>query len=188
MRLVEYTYDEFVHAGANLSESDKTELKKLNEELATLSNTFSTKLLAATKAAAYVTTDKAALAGLSDAQINAAAEAAKSRKVEGFVLPLQNTTQQPDLVSLSNRATRQALFANSWNRAERGDANDTRDTIARIAQLRAQKAKLLGYPNFAAWKLEDQMAKTPEAAVKFMDALVPAATAKAANEAQTSRR
>ena len=65
--------------------------------------------------------------------------------------PLQNTTQQPDLVALSNRATREALFANSWGRAERGDANDTRDTIARIAQLRAQKGKLLGFPNFAAW-------------------------------------
>ena len=184
LRLVKYYYDEFVHAGANLSDSDKTELKKLNEELATLSNAFSTKLLAATKEAAYVTTDQAALAGLSDAQIKAAAEAAKGRKVEGFVLPLQNTTQQPDLASLSSRVTRQALFANSWERAERGDANDTRDTIARIAQLRAQKGKLLGYPNFAAWKLEDQMAKTPEAALKFMNALVPPATARAASEAQ----
>jgi len=184
LRLVEFYYDEFVHAGANLTEADKTELKKLNEELATLSNAFSTKLLAATKEGAYVTKDKGALAGLNDAQVNAAAEAAKSRKVEGFLLPLQNTTQQPDLVSLSNRASRQALFANSWERAARSDANDTRDTVARMAQLRAQKAKLLGYPNFAAWQLEDQMAKTPEAALKFMDALVPASTAKAAGEAQ----
>ena len=184
LRLVEYTYDQFVHAGANLSEADKTELKKLNEELATLSNAFSTKLLAATKDGAFVSTDKAALAGLSDGKISGAAEAAKGRKIDGFVLPLQNTTQQPDLVSLSNRATREALFNDSWNRAERGDANDTRDTIARIAQLRAQKAKLLGFANFAAWKIEDQMAKTPEAALKFMDALVPAATAKAASEAQ----
>jgi len=184
LRLVEHYYDEFVHAGANLSDSDKTELKNLNEELATLSNAFTAKLLAATKDAAYVTPDKAALAGLSDAQISAAAEAAKNRNVEGFAVPLQNTTQQPDLAMLSNRATRQALFASSWNRAERGDGNDTRDTIARIAQLRAEKAKLLRYPNFAAWKLEDQMAKTPDAALKFMDALVPAATAKAASEAQ----
>jgi peptidyl-dipeptidase Dcp len=184
LRLVEYIYDQFVHAGANLSDSDKTELKKLNEELATLSNTFTTKLLAATKEGAYVTTDRGALAGLSDAQISAAAEAAKNRKVEGCIIPLQNTTQQPDLVSLSNRSTRQTLFENSWKRAERGDANDTRDTIARIAQLRAQKGKLLGFPNFAAWKIEDQMAKTPEAALKFMNALVPASTAKAASEGQ----
>jgi peptidyl-dipeptidase Dcp len=184
VRLVEYYYDKFVHAGANLLEGDKTQLRKINEELSSLSNAFTTKILAATKAGAYATTDKAALAGLSDARIAAAGEVAKSRKMDGFVLPLQNTTQQPDLVSLNDRATRQAIFEHSWNRAERGDANDTRDTIARLAQLRAQKAKLLGFPSFAAWKLEDQMAKTPEAALKFMDAIVPAATAQAAREAK----
>ena len=85
---------------------------------------------------------------------------------------------------LSNRATRQLLFEDSWTRAERGGADDTRDTISRLAQLRAQKAKLLGFPTYAAWKLENQMAKTPEAARKFMDALVPAATAKADGEAK----
>jgi peptidyl-dipeptidase Dcp len=184
LRLVEHIYDEFVHAGANLSEADKTELKKLNEEASSLSDAFSNKILDGTKAGAFVTTDKAALAGLSEARIAAAAQAAKNRKVEGFVIPLQNTTQQPDLVSLTNRETRQTIFEHSWNRAERGDANDTRDTIARLAQLRAQKAKLLGYSSFAAWKLEDQMAKTPEAALRFMDAIVPAATAKAASEAK----
>ena len=184
LRLLEHTSDQFVHAGANLSEADKTELRKLNEEISSLSNAFNTKLLAATKDGAFVTTDKAALAGLSDARIAAAAQAAKDRKVEGFVIPLQNTTQQPDLVSLSDRTTRQAIFERSWNRAERGDANDTRDTIAHLAQLRAQKAKLLGFPSFAAWKLEDQMAKKPEAALQFMDAIVPAATAKAAGEAK----
>jgi peptidyl-dipeptidase Dcp len=170
LRLVEYDYQEFVLAGARLSDADKAELKKLNEEEANLSTSFISKLLAATKGAAYVTADKSALAGLSDAQLAAAAQTAKDRKVNGWVLPLQNTTQQPDLQSLSNRATRQALFADSWNRAERGGANDTREIIARLAQLRAQKAKLLGYPNYAA--------------LKFMDALVPAATAKAEGEAK----
>ena len=184
LRLVEHYYDDFVHAGANLSEADKTELRKLNEEISTLSNAFSNKLLAATKQGAYVTTDKNALAGLSEDRIAAAAQAAKSRQLEGFVVPLQNTTQQPDLVLLTDRATRQAIFEHSWNRAERGDANDTRETIARLAQVRAQKAKMLGYSSFAAWKLEDQMAKTPEAALHFMDAIVPAATAKAAREAE----
>jgi peptidyl-dipeptidase Dcp len=182
LRLLEVTYDRFVRSGANLSESDKTELKKLNGDISTLSAAFSTKLLEATKQGAYSTTDKAALAGLSDAQITAAAQAAQSRKQEGYVLPLQNTTQQPDLASLSVRSTREAIFGKSWNRTERGDANDTRDTISRIAQLRARRAQLLGYPNHAAWKLGDQMAKTPEAALKFMDALVPGATAKAAIE------
>ncbi|MGA7858246.1 MAG: peptidyl-dipeptidase Dcp [Terracidiphilus sp.] len=184
LRLVEYDYREFVHAGAQLSDADKAELKKLNEEEANLSAAFTTKLLAATKNAAYVTTSKSALAGLSDAQLAAAAQAAKDRKVEGWLIPLQNTTQQPDLQMLSNRATRQLLFEDSWTRAERGGADDTRDTISRLAQLRAQKAKLLGFPTYAAWKLENQMAKTPEAARKFMDALVPAATAKADGEAK----
>ena len=182
LRLVEYYYQQFVQAGANLSDADKTELKKLNEEESTLSAAFSTKLLAATKAGAFLTTDKNALAGLRDTRLKAAAQAANDRKLEGYLILLQNTTQQPDLASLSQRSTRQAIFENSWNRAERGDANDTRDTVARMAQLRAQKAKLLGFPNFAAWKLQDQMAKTPEAAIKFMDALVPGATSKAAAE------
>ena len=183
LRLIERVYDQFVHAGANLPEADKAELRKLNEEISSLSNAFNTKLLAATKDGAYITTDKTALAGLSEARIAAAAQSAKDRKVEGFVIPLQNTTQQPDLASLSNRTTRQAIFEHSWNRSERGDANDTRDIVARLAHLRAQKAKLLGFPSFAAWKLDDQMAKTPEAALQFMDAIVPAATAQAAREA-----
>jgi len=184
LRLVEKQYDEFVHSGANLSDGDKEQLKKLNKELSSLSDAFSKKLLEATKAGAYVAQDKSALAGLGDAQLAAAAQAAKNRGVQGYVIPLQNTTQQPVLASLSVRATREAIFGDSWNRAERGDANDTRDIIARIAQLRAQRARLLGFPSHADWKLEDQMAKTPEAALQFMDALVPVATAKAASEAK----
>ena len=183
MRLLDFDYKKFVHAGANLNDADKTALKKLNEEDSTLSTAFTTKLLAAAKDGAYVTQNRDALAGLTDAQVSAAAEAAKGRKVEGYVIPLQNTPQQPDLEELSQRSTRQELFEHSWTRAERGDANDTRSTIVRLAQIRAQKAKLLGYPNYAAWILEDQMAKTPEAALKFMNALVPGSTARAAREA-----
>jgi peptidyl-dipeptidase Dcp len=181
-RLLQVDYDNFVRSGANLSDTDKTELKKLNGEIATLSESFSTKLLDATKNAALVTTDKSALDGLSDSQIAAAAQAAQSRNQQGYVLPLQNTTQQPQLGSLRVRATRQAFFEKSWNRAEQGDANDTRDVIAHLAQLRARRAQLLGFPSHAAWKLGDQMAKTPEAALKFMGALVPGATARAAAE------
>jgi len=187
LRLVDRYHERFVHAGANLSEANKAELRKHNEEGSKLSTAFSNKLLAATKEGAFITTDKSALAGLPDARISSAEQAAKTRKVPGYVIPLQNTTQQPDLVYLSDRATRQTIFGQSWNRTERDDANDTRDTIARLAQLRAQKAKLLGYPDYAAWKIEDQMAKTPEAALKFMDALVPAATAKAASEARDNQ-
>jgi peptidyl-dipeptidase Dcp len=188
LRLVEYYHREFVHAGANLSDGDKTELKKMNEELSTLENDFRTRLLAATQDAAYATPDKNKLAGLGDAELAAAAEAAKTKKQEGWVLPLQNTTQQPSLGSLSDRATRQALFEDSWTRAERGGPNDTRATVTRLAELRAAKAKLLGHPNYAAWALEDQMAKTPEAAKRFMDDLVAPATANAAGEAADIRR
>ena len=184
LRLVEVTYDQFVHSGANLPEADKAQLKKINEEISTLSNAFTNKLLAATKDAVYVTTDKSALAGLTDAQLAAAAQLATERHVKGYALALQNTTQQPLLATLTNRATRQAIFEHSWNRAEHNDANDTRATIARLAQLRAQRAKLLGYPNYAAWNLEDQMAKNPEAALKFLNALVPMATTKASSEAK----
>ena len=184
LRLVELTHQDFVRAGANLDDAGKSRLKQINEQLSVLSDAFNQKLLAATKAAAYTTTDKAALAGLSDAEIAAAAQAAKARGVAGYVLPLQNTTQQPALASLSNRATRQALFEDGWTRAERGGTDDTRDTIAQIAKLRAEKAKLLGFPDFATWKLGDQMAKTPDAVEKFLNALVPAATAKANGEAK----
>jgi peptidyl-dipeptidase Dcp len=181
-RLIEITYDEFVRSGANLGDADKSTLKKLNEEASTLSDTFATKLLAATKEAAFHTASPAALAGLGDSPLAAAAQAAQSRKLDGYVLALQNTTQQPAFVSLEDRATRRAIYENSWGRAERGDANDTRATIARLAQLRAQRAKLLGFANHAAWKLGDQREKTPASALEFMDALIPVATAKAARE------
>jgi peptidyl-dipeptidase Dcp len=183
MRLVEYDYQEFVKAGALLQEADKAKLKQLNQEEATLETVFMNKLLAAAKAAAYRTTDRSALAGLSAAQVGAAAQAAKERGFAGYIIPLENTTQQSDLAELSNRATRQKMFENSWTRTERGDANDTRATIARLAQLRTQEAQLLGYPNYAAWTLQDQMAKTPAAALKFMNALVPSTVAKADAEA-----
>jgi peptidyl-dipeptidase Dcp len=184
LRLVEREYDQFVHSGANLSEQDKEQLKKLNQESSSLSDSFSKKLLEATKAGGYVTQDETALAGIGAARVAAAAQAAAGRNLKGYLVPLQNTTQQPILASLTARATREAIYGNSWNRAERGDANDTRELISRLAQLRAQRARLLGFPSHAAWKLEDQMAKTPEAALQFMDALVPVATAKAASEAK----
>ena len=181
-RAIDVYYRRFVHAGANLSPADKTRLRQLNEEESTLSNRFRTRLLAGTKEAAFFTADKAALAGMSDTQIAAAATTAKARGKDGYLIPLQNTTQQPALASLSDRATRQDLLEKSTSRTERGDANDTREIIVRMAQLRAEKGKVLGFPTYAAWKIEDQMARTPDAAIHFMDALVPAATQKATQE------
>lgn len=182
-RLVKIVYDEFVHSGAALSDADKEKLKKLNKEASKLEDEFSRGLLDAAKKAAFTTTDKSALAGLTDAQIAAAAQAAEGRKIEGYVVPLQNTTQQPDLAELANRGTREALFQKGWTRAEQ-PGDDLRPVVARLAQLRAEKAKLLGYDTYAAWKLEDQMAKTPDAVLHFLNELIPAATAKARAEGQ----
>ena len=185
LRLVEVTYKNFVRGGAKLSDADKAKLKDLNKEESSLTTQFSNKLLAATKAAALVVDDKSKLAGLSDAEITSAQGAAKDRKLDGkYVVVLQNTTQQPALQDLTDRDSRESLFKASWGRTEKNDANDTRDMIERIAQIRAQQAQLLGYPNYASWKLEDQMAKKPEAAIKFMQDLVPAATARAQSEAK----
>ncbi|MGH8145050.1 MAG: peptidyl-dipeptidase Dcp [Rhodanobacteraceae bacterium] len=183
-RLLEVDHQAFVLNGAKLSKADQAKLKHYNEQLATLSTQFNNKLIAAAKAGALVVNDKAELAGLSPAQIEAAAAAAKARGLKGkWVIPLQNTTQQPDFASLSNRKIRHELYEHSINRAERGDANDTRATITEMAHLRAQKAKLLGYPDFAAWKLQDQMAKTPATVMHFLDQLVPPAKARAKAEA-----
>jgi peptidyl-dipeptidase Dcp len=183
-RLIEFYYQRFVLSGANLSEADKTSLKKLNEEEASLSAKFNNQLLAATKAGALIIDDPSELADLSQGEINAAATNAKANKLENkWRIPLQNTTQQPALQSLTNRATRQKLFEASWNRTEKNDSNDTRNTIAQMAKIRAEKAKLIGFASYAAWKLKDQMAKTPEAVYQFLGRLIPAATAKAKEEA-----
>jgi peptidyl-dipeptidase Dcp len=102
-----------------------------------------------------------------------------------WVIPPQNTTQQPAQASLRNRSVRQRLFVASTQRAEHGDANDTRPIIKRLAQLRAERGRLLGYLSYAAYSMDDNMAKTPEAAVKLLSDLVPPATAKARAEAAT---
>jgi peptidyl-dipeptidase Dcp len=184
LRLVEYYHQQFLHAGARLSDAEQATLKQLNERDAALSAKFVNQLLAAAKAGALVVNDRAELAGFAPGELDAAAQAAKARGLEGkWLIPLQNTTQQPALSSLTDRATRERLFRASWLRAERGDANDTRATISELAMLRAEKAKLLGYPNYAAWRLEDQMAKTPAAVEEFLGKLVPPATANARGEA-----
>lgn len=182
--LVERYYRDFVRAGAMLSNPDKARLRLLNEEESKLTTDFQNRLLAATKAGAIVVDDKDQLDGLSDVEIAAAAEAARQRKLDGkWVIPLQNTTQQPALASVKNRRLRERLFQSSITRTELGDSNDTREIVKRLAEMRAERARLLGFPNLAAYVLDDQMSKTPEAAIKLLNDLVPAATAKAHAEA-----
>lgn len=183
-RLVEYYHQKFVMAGANLPDSQKVILKKLNEEEAALSTKFSNQLLGAAKNAALTLDTKEALQGLPAGEIEAAAGAAnKNDKAGKYQLAIINTTQQPALQSLTNRDVRHQLFEHSWARAEKNDSNDTRFNIARIAEIRAQKANLLGFSNYAAWSLQDQMAKTPDAVSSFLSKLVPASVKKAAEEA-----
>ncbi|MBV8637802.1 MAG: M3 family metallopeptidase [Candidatus Eremiobacteraeota bacterium] len=178
-QLVRVTYAAFVRAGAKLSPADKAKMSRIDEQLSTLQSAFERKLLAGTKAGALIVKDKSQLAGLSDAAMATAQEAAEARKDPGgYLIALQNTTQQPALASLDDRATRQQLFEASLTRAEKGDENDTRDTIVAMAQLRAQKAALLGYPNYAAYALTNQMAKTPGAVQQFLAQLIPATRAK----------
>jgi peptidyl-dipeptidase Dcp len=183
-QLIEVIHQGFIHAGAQLSDPDKAKLRAFNTRLSTLETAFQQKLIAAAKAGALVVDDKAKLAGLDDASIAAAAAMGTERKLTGkWVIPLQNTTQQPLLGSLADRSTREALFNQGWTRAEKGDANDTRATISEIAQVRAQKAALLGFPSWADYVLADQMAKTPQTALNFMQQLVPATTAEEKREA-----
>ena len=184
LELVEHYYQDFVHAGAQLGEADKARLRSFNVEESTLTTDFRNRLLAASRDGALVVADRASLKGLSEGELQAAAQAAQERGLAGkFVLPLQNTTQQPALASLEDRGVRERLFQASVTRAERGGAADTRALVLRLCQLRAEKARLLGFKDFASYTLSDQMAKVPEAAIKLMTSLVPAATAKARAEA-----
>jgi peptidyl-dipeptidase Dcp len=181
-KLLDVYYKQFIKAGAQLSPEKQAQLKQMNERLSTLSTDFSQKLLAATKAGAVHITDKAALAGMSDAEIAAAAQAAKDRKLDGYVLPLQNTTRQPAASDIDSHATRQELFNASVTRAEHGDANDTRSIISELAKLRAEKAALLGFDNYADYTLSDQMAKNRATAMGFLNRLAPATAAKQQKE------
>ena len=183
--LVERYYKDFVRAGALLSEADKEKLKELNQEESKLTTSYQSKLLAGTKAGALVISDKKELDGLSDGEISSAAQAAKERGLEGkWVLSLQNTTQQPAQASLKNRAVRERLFMASTLRNEHADSNDTREIIKRLTELRAERAKLLGYPTYADFVLDNRMAKTSAAAIKLLTDMAPAATAKAESEAK----
>lgn len=183
LRLLEITYDGFVKSGALLSDPDKNTLKALNSEQSSLQAKFNNCVLSAMKEGGLVVETREELAGLSEEEIAEAEAAAKSRNIAGFYLTLVNTTQQPALASLTNRTMREALWQASLSRAEKGNEVDTRHIIARLAQLRAQRARLLGFHNYATWKLSDQMARTPQAAIAFLDNLVPAAIAGATAEA-----
>ncbi len=182
-RLAEYYLQKFEIAGANLSADKKEQLKKVNEELASLSTQFSNKLLEARKEGGLLISDVKELEGLSADEIASAAANAKTAGHSGkYLLALQNTTQQPLLQNLKNRNTREKLFHASWTRAEKGDANDTRKVLEQQAKLRLKKAQLLGKKSFAEWKLQDQMAQKPEKARELLMQLAQPAVETAKRE------
>jgi peptidyl-dipeptidase Dcp len=183
LKLLENYYENFEIAGANLSNEDKEKLKELNARLATLSTTFNKTLLDANNAGALIITDKAELAGLSESQINSM----KSKDDDSWKISVLNTTQQPLLQSLENRATREKLFKAAWYRAD-GSAHDTKAIITEIAELRAQKGKLLGFSNYAEWSLQKTMAKNPATVMNLFTGLVAAGTAKAQEESDAIQK
>ena len=184
LRLIEQTYQRFVRAGAELSDADKARVRELNEEQAKLTTAFQQTLMKQTDAASVIVENEAELDGLDAAAIAAAAKAAADAGHEGkWLLRITNTTRQPVLTSLNNRALRQRVWEASANRGMSDGEGDTRPMVLQLAKLRAERAALLGQPNHAAFGLQNQMAGTPEAVLGMLDELAPAAVANAKAEA-----
>lgn len=184
LRLIERYYSDFIRAGAQLSDTDKERLKTLNAELAKLQTTFSQNVLKEVNDLAIVVDTVEELAGLSDDAIAAAAEEAKARDLEGkYVLALRNTSGQPPLSSLQNRALRERIHKISLSRGSRGGEFDNRAVLTKVIKLRAKRAQLLGYANHAAYRLENQTARTAEAVNQRLATLAPAAVANTKREA-----
>lgn len=183
-KLTEYYLQKFELAGANLSEADKEKMKIINGELAVLSTSFGNKLLIARKNANMFFDNPNDLKGLPEQEIEAARMQAIEAGQKGkYLISLQNTTQQPVLQYLVNRDTREKIYKASWHRAENNDDGDTRSTLEQMVRLRLQKAQLMGKKSFAEWKIQDQMAKTPEAAMKLLEQIAAPAVEKAKREA-----
>ena len=173
-QLLTLTYIGMVKAGAKLSSAQRARMQQIDERLATLRTNFDRQLLASTKDAALVVDNASALGGLSPSSVANAANDAKAHGQDGkWRIEIQHSTDQPALGALTDRATRQALFDRSWNRVPKGSANDTRPTIVEMARLRAEKAALLGFPNFAAYQLTTEMVKNPETVQNFLHGLIP---------------
>jgi len=183
LKLLEEYYKDFEIAGANLSAEDKEKLKKYNEQIATLTTKFSKTLLDANNAGAVTFTNKEDLAGLSDDVL----KSIEDEDGKSWTISLLNTTQQPLLKSMDNRASREKLFKAAFHRADHG-AHDTSDIIKELVSIRAQKAKLLGFENYAEWSLQKTMAQSSKNINEFFNGLIPAATAKAQKEAAEIQR
>src|SRR5438552_7591346 len=182
--LLERYYKDFVRAGAKLSDPDKEKLKKINAELATLQTKFIQHVQKGMRPSSVVDNRNESLAGLSDTQLATVTHPARAEHKDcTFVIQMQNTTGQPLLGSLQNRQLRERIMGTSLGRNSKGGEFDTRNVVLRTAQLRAERAKLLGYENHAAYQLEDQTAKDVPTVNKLLGELAPPAVANAKREA-----
>ncbi len=188
LQLLQRDYTGMVRGGAKLNDADKATLRQMNVKLASLATQFRQNVLKASADGAIIVDTRAELAGLSPAQIDAAALAAKARNLEGkYLLALQNTTVQPILTTLTNRALRERIYRSSIGRASSGAA-DNREVIAQTVRIRAERAKLLGYPTHAADVLADDTAGTPEAVNHILAEIAPVAVAAAKREAAEAQK
>ena len=184
VRLIEKYHTSFIRAGAKLNAEQKERLKAINSEIAVLQTNFSQNVLKEVNALAIVVDSKEKLEGLSESAIESASNEAKSRGMEGkYVIALKNTSGQPSLSSLKNRELRERIHTTSLSRGSRGGEFDNREILTNVLRLRAEKAKLLGYENHAAYTLEVQTAQTPQAVNKRLRSLAPKSLANAKREA-----
>ena len=181
--LLERYYKQFVRNGAKLSDEDKQRFTKINAELAALQTKFAQNVLKERNASAVLVNTREELAGLPESQIEAAALAAKGKGQEGkYLIALQNTSGQPPLALLKNRTLRQRIMAASLARNSSGGDFDNRQIAARMADLRAHRAKLLGYQSHADYQIEDRTARQVSAVNKLLSDLAPRAVSNARRE------
>jgi lipoate-protein ligase B len=187
--LLERYYKDFVRAGARLSAEEKPRLKKINGELATLQAQFRQNVLKEMNAATVFVDDVAQLRGMTRSAIEAAAAVAREDGQPGkYGIRVRNTTSQPALKSLEDRALRQHLLEVSMRRNSQAGEWDNREVITRISRLRAERAQLLGYAHHAAYSLEDQTALSAKTVNDFLAKLAPAAVANARRETAELQR
>jgi peptidyl-dipeptidase Dcp len=183
LQLLTRYHTQFVRAGAQLSAPDQKRLREINEQISTLTTRFRQNVLKATADGAVVVDKQSDLDGLTPVQIGAAAQAAAARGLKDkWVIALQNTTNQPSLASLTNRELRERIYRASIGRGLAG-ATDNREIVTQTVKLRAERAKLLGYPNHAAYVLEDESAGNPIAVADMIRQVAPAALKRAREEA-----
>ncbi len=183
-RLVELTYQEFEMNGANLNEEDKRRYAEINKELAALYTTFSNNVLHDEENyVTYITKDQ--LSGLPESFVNASAKAAADRGEDGkYAITNTRSSMDPFLTYSDERDLREKVWRTYYSRGDNQDQYDNNEVIAQILKLRHERVQLMGYENFAQWRLQDRMAKTPENAMELMETVWPAALARVEEEVE----